>query len=74
MMLDWSIEASLPLHILLTKADKLKRGAQQKTLATVARALPATASVQIFSSTNKIGKEKLIRRISDWTGDWISTG
>lgn len=34
--MDWGlielVENNLPIHILLTKADKLKRGAQQKTL------------------------------------------
>ncbi|MGK0335481.1 MAG: GTP-binding protein, partial [Candidatus Azotimanducaceae bacterium] len=32
LMLEWSESAELPVHILLTKADKLKRGPQQSTL------------------------------------------
>ena len=31
-MLTWALEASMPVHILLTKADKLKRGPANNTL------------------------------------------
>ena len=31
-MLDWSVESQMPVHILLTKADKLKRGPAKATL------------------------------------------
>src|SRR4051812_5182085 len=38
-LLDWLKEAGRHAHILLTKADKLSRQAQQRTLATVRRTL-----------------------------------
>ena len=31
-MLNWAAQAGLPVHILLTKSDKLKRGPAQSTL------------------------------------------
>ena len=34
-MLGWAVAASMPIHILLTKADKLKRGPAQSTLLSV---------------------------------------
>ena len=34
-MLGWAVTASMPVHILLTKADKLKRGPAQSTLLSV---------------------------------------
>jgi len=68
MMLDWSEQANLPIHILLTKADKLKRGAQQATLLKVRRALSEAASAQTFSATNGIGKEDLISWLAAATG------
>ena len=40
MMINWSLQAQLPLHILLTKADKLKRGGQQRALLSIKQKLP----------------------------------
>jgi len=65
-MLSWCESAGVPCHILLTKADKLKRGPAQSTLLKVQRDLPAIASAQVFSSTNKTGLEELVDRLSDW--------
>ena len=31
-MLDWALAAAMPVHILLTKADKLKKGRHQHLL------------------------------------------
>lgn len=66
LMLDWSSQAELPAHILLTKADKLKRGPQQNTLLKVRRELPENATVQVFSATSELGKRELIKKINDW--------
>jgi len=65
-MLDWCEAADIPCHILLTKADKLKRGPAQSTLLKVRRDLPAIATAQIFSSSNKTGLEELVDKLSDW--------
>ncbi len=66
MMLDWSKNADIPIHILLTKADKLKRGAQQATLFRVRKTIAEEVTVQTFSSTQDMGKETLIHQILQW--------
>lgn len=65
-MLDWCEAAGKPCHILLTKADKLKRGPAQSALLKVRRVLPAIASAQVFSSSNKEGLGELVDKLSDW--------
>lgn len=68
MMINWSAESGLPLHILLTKSDKLKRGARVEALQRLAGRLPETASAQLFSATAKIGVEELRQKLTDWLG------
>jgi GTP-binding protein len=65
-MLYWCEASSVPCHILLTKADKLKRGPAQSTLLTVRRGLPAIASIQVFSSSKKTGLDELVEKLRDW--------
>ncbi|MCW8924980.1 MAG: ribosome biogenesis GTP-binding protein YihA/YsxC [Xanthomonadales bacterium] len=65
-LLAWCEVADIPCHVLLTKADKLKRGPAQSTLLKVRRELPAIASAQVFSSHNKTGLDELIDKLSDW--------
>jgi GTP-binding protein len=60
-LLDWLREAGRATHILLTKADKLSKQAQQTTLAKVRRELVQAyplASVQLFSSMKREGIEE----------------
>jgi GTP-binding protein len=66
MMIEWSINSSLPLHILLTKADKLKRGGQQNSLLGLRKYLPSEISVQVFSATKKMGIKALESRLTEW--------
>jgi GTP-binding protein len=57
-LLDWLRDAKRPVHVLLTKADKLSRQAAQRTLAQVARDLDTVlpgATVQLFSSLKQEG-------------------
>jgi GTP-binding protein len=72
MMLEWAFETSLPLHIILTKCDKLKRGAQNAVLFNVRDQLPDTMSVQLYSSTHDIGRDELIRTLVGWLVDHSS--
>ena len=69
MMLQWSESANMPLHILLTKADKLKRGARNNTLFNTRDALPERVTIQLFSSPDNIGLKQLIRIMSAWLED-----
>ena len=61
MMLDWCVNSKVPIHILLTKSDKLKRGAASAAKLSalkVVKDLPSV-SVQLFSSLKKIGVSEL---------------
>ena len=68
MMIDWAVQSDLPLHILLTKSDKLKRGAAQNTLLSVQKELAAldNGSVQLFSSLKNVGVDEARAKLSDW--------
>ena len=67
-MLNWAKESALPIHILLNKADKLGRNAQQKALSQMRRlyADHPTASMQCFSAAKGTGKEQLMALLLDW--------
>ncbi|MFP4062510.1 MAG: ribosome biogenesis GTP-binding protein YihA/YsxC [Halochromatium sp.] len=68
-MIAWGIAAELPLLLLLTKADKLKRGAIARSLAEVRTALAAAqvpVEVIAFSAVSRLGLEQAQKRIVDW--------
>jgi len=71
MMLNWAIEGEMPVHILLTKADKLKRGPAQATLLAVRKHMVEAqvddlVSVQLFSSLKKTGIKELTKVLDQW--------
>lgn len=68
MMVDWAVQSNLPLHLLLTKSDKLKRGATQNTLLKVREELGELddVSVQLFSSLKNRGCDEARQKISKW--------
>ena len=69
MMLEWADEVGKPVHILLTKSDKLKRGAAKNELMRVRNALKEwedLVSVQMFSSLKKDGVDQLRQKIDQW--------
>ena len=71
-MLSWAEAASMPVHILLTKADKLKRGPAQSTLLSVREELSTQSdliSVQLFSSLKRQGVDTLGRQLNGWLTD-----
>ncbi len=60
-MLTWCDYTELPVHVLLTKADKLKRGATASTVQKVKSELAqicSHASLQTFSSLKRTGVEE----------------
>jgi GTP-binding protein len=68
-MLDWALQASMPVHVLLTKADKLKRGAAGSALLQVrAKLRPHAdlASAQLFSALKHDGHPELIAVLNAW--------
>lgn len=62
-MLEWAKNAELPAHILLTKADKLKRGAAKSTMLKVRQEVEEFATVQLFSSLDKQGLPEAQKKI-----------
>ncbi len=71
-MLDWALAAHMPVHILLTKADKLKRGPASSTLLQVQSQLKDhqdLVSVQLFSSLKHTGHKELIAVLDSWLTD-----
>ena len=71
-MLGYAVRRGLPAHALLTKADKLGRGAQGNTLQAVRRELSAafgdTVSVQTFSGESKQGVDEARAVVNGWLG------
>jgi len=73
-MLNWSAEAGLPVHILLTKSDKLKRGPAKNTLLEVNNFLReidpqvSLLTVQTFSSLKRQGIAELENQLVLWLG------
>jgi len=68
MMLGWCDAAGLPCHVLMTKADKLKRGPAQSALLKLRRDLPPGASAQVFSAKNRQGLEPWLEVMRRWYG------
>ena len=68
-MLDWFGPTGKPIHVLLTKSDKLSRSEAMKTLAAVRKELQQSwpnCSVQLFSSLKKQGVEEAETAIGAW--------
>lgn len=71
-MIAYAAERGLPVHALLTKADKLGRGAAGNTLLAVRRELSSafgdSVGAQTFSAESKAGVEELRARVAGWLG------
>jgi GTP-binding protein len=72
-LIDWFRPTGRPIHILLSKADKLSRQEQTKVVFSVKAELATWGnselySVQLFSSLKKTGVEDAERVLSRWLG------
>lgn len=68
-MLDWFGHSGRPVHVLLTKSDKLSRSAANQTLLAVRKELNEhwdNCTVQLFSSLKKQGVEEAEKVIGAW--------
>lgn len=68
-LIEWSTQAEVPVHILLSKADKLSKGSAINTLLQVRKALEhyqQLVSIQIFSSQDRTGLEEAIEQLDRW--------
>ncbi len=67
MMCEWAQDCQMPIHILLTKSDKLKKGPRQNTMFAVKKQLAHMGellTVQTFSSLKKEGTDTLRLQLS----------
>lgn len=67
-LIQWASQCQLPLHILLTKADKLSTSEQRKVLQEVQSELKIypNISLQTFSSMNRQGLEEARAKLDEW--------
>ena len=68
-MIEWATVSEMPVHILLTKCDKLKRGPAKTVLLGVKKELKPHErwiSVQLFSSHNHEGMNELQKTLNWW--------
>lgn len=66
-LIAWMIPTGIPVHVLLTKSDKLSRQARIETARFVAAelaGLPLPSSVQLFSSLSREGHEQAVVAIA----------
>lgn len=68
-MLDWCEATQTPVHVLLTKADKLSRGAAAKQLQLVRKQTKARKmemDIQTFSSLKADGLTDVLKKLEHW--------
>ncbi len=71
-MLGWALQAHMPVHILLTKSDKLKKGPAKSTLLKLRDQLSEhkeLVSMQLFSALKHTGHKELISVLDAWLTD-----
>ena len=70
LMLDWSVASQMPMHILLTKADKLTFGAAKTALLQVQKEIQKgwgdAVSLQLFSSPKRLGVDEAYQVLNQW--------
>jgi GTP-binding protein len=66
--IDFAEEYELPIHILLTKCDKLSRSKSNQVLIETRKAISVYphVSVQTFSATHRIGLEEVYTKLDEW--------
>ncbi|WP_442770280.1 ribosome biogenesis GTP-binding protein YihA/YsxC [Zoogloea ramigera] len=68
-MIGWFAPSGRPIHVLLTKSDKLTRSEAAATLAAVRKELAPLGeqvTVQLFSSLKKTGVEEVEQVVGSW--------
>jgi GTP-binding protein len=72
LMLDWAVASHMPMHILLTKADKLTFGAAKNTLLKVQQEIRQkwgdAISIQLFSAPKRMGIDDAYAVLTQWLG------
>ena len=70
LLLDWAARSAMPVHVLLTKADKLTYGAGKTALLQTQKAMTAKKGLQVtaqlFSAHNGQGLDDLRHHLDSW--------
>lgn len=67
-MIDWCAGRSMPLLVLLNKADKLKRGERVRVLRSVEAEMPTNAEALLFSAVTGLGAGEAIAAVRERLG------
>ncbi|MCE5181710.1 MAG: ribosome biogenesis GTP-binding protein YihA/YsxC [Betaproteobacteria bacterium] len=73
-MLNWFLPTCKPVHVLLSKADKLSKQQATATLRAVRAEIERTypnCTVQLFSSLKRVGLEEAEKVIGKWLADGL---
>ena len=65
-LIQWAGSRGIPLHLVLTKADKLGHGKQKEAVMKVRQRVNPSVGVQAFSSQSGLGLEALQDVMSHW--------
>ncbi len=68
-LINWCVECQVPLHILLTKCDKISNGEAHSTLLKIQHVIQPYAeqmSAQLFSSLNRTGLDQARAQLDAW--------
>ena len=65
-LIAWAQAVQCPIHVLLSKSDKLKRAELARALAAAKHGLAGRASVQAFSAVDGTGLEEARRQLHHW--------
>ena len=68
-VIEWAVNYDIPIHILLTKSDKLSQNAAKKTLEEVQTAISVYGeklTLQLFSSHDRTGLDEVKAVLSQW--------
>lgn len=70
MMIEWAGDSKMPLHIMLTKSDKLKKGPAQAALLKLRREMTNKwgdlITVQTFSALKHEGVKEVHKKLNEW--------
>jgi len=65
-LIEWSQQAGCPIHVLLTKCDKLTRTELAGVLVATRQALAGRATLQAFSAVDGTGLDEARRQLDRW--------
>ncbi len=71
-LVEWCESSAVPVHALLTKSDKLSRGAAAQALtdaAKTAKSLHSQMGVQLFSGLKRSGVDSASEQVRAWLGE-----